>query len=462
MIEWTTERPARFAEVLVDTGNFSQVVARTDGEGRFRFQPRNSPAVYFLHTGLPSYGRLLSTTFGQTVALQRRGQEARDIVVPAIPATVVSGHVRGSNGEALKGCDVSALTRTGRFYGQLDAGSSSVRSWAPFGLTENDERNRWMFVEHERTDEQGRFTFRGLGANRFFLMARCDETRPAAKGKAAFMWAPAIYPDANTIAEAKPVVLQPGERRADVNFYLQRRKAFRLQGRIFLEDGSIPGRLLSSSQDLTVVRSDLGLTLLSPEPCSLAIEGGRFECDPLLPGEYTVWYGIWREEVGRKYRTETAVARYRVGDEWTQPVVLRTRRMDDQGLLTKLPYAGPTGCIDMKNILDLASHHHPVTGVRAWELTNFHYTSSHLSYFFWEPSELRLPPGDYVVSGFEAAFYLHRGRGGRLGDSSTLEELLMQQGTRVRVTRGEKIAPRVRVLTTGELVDLALRSLRGQ
>jgi len=93
VIDWKTGQPAPFIEVRIDELNFSKVVARTDAHGRFSFQPRDLPNVYFLFASSPHYGRLLQATLGQTVVMYRKGQRVREVVIPAIPATELSGHV---------------------------------------------------------------------------------------------------------------------------------------------------------------------------------------------------------------------------------------------------------------------------------------------------------------------------------------------------------------------------------
>jgi hypothetical protein len=55
-----------------------------------------TPNLYSLFASAPRYGRLVQAMFVQTVVVYRRGARVHDIVIPAIPATGLSGHVYGT------------------------------------------------------------------------------------------------------------------------------------------------------------------------------------------------------------------------------------------------------------------------------------------------------------------------------------------------------------------------------
>jgi uncharacterized protein YydD (DUF2326 family) len=77
---------------------------------------------------------------------------------------------------------------------------------------------------------------------------------------------------------------------------------------------------------------------------------------------------------------------------------------------------------------------------------------------FHGSTRLSLPKDYHTVNAFEAAF-VRRGRS-YLGDSSKFEAALMQQGTRIQVDVGQTSQPKLRVLKTSELIDVALTSVR--
>jgi hypothetical protein len=230
VIDWQTGQPVSDIEVRADELNFSKVVARTDVHGHFRFQPQDSPRVYFLFASSSRYGRLLQATWGQTVVLYRKGQQVRDVVIPAIPAAELSGRVYGNDGQPISGCSVSALTGTSHFDLSTDLQVRGVHTITPFDLAQADDPNQLMEVESGKTDGNGLYVFHRLGADRYFVLARCQEAQTPRKNLP-FIWEPMLYPNVNSIASAQAILLLPGDHRAGIDFHMQRKRACTLEGK---------------------------------------------------------------------------------------------------------------------------------------------------------------------------------------------------------------------------------------
>jgi len=77
---------------------------------------------------------------------------------------------------------------------------------------------------------------------------------------------------------------------------------------------------------------------------------------------------------------------------------------------------------------------------------------------FTRNTSFRLPKDYYNVIGFEDAFVPRNHS--YLGNSSKFEDALMQHGTRIKLDRGRTIEPSLRVLTTTQLINIALTSLK--
>lgn len=460
VIDWKTGQPAPYTDVRLDELNSSGVVARTDARGRFSFQPQDSPRVYFLFAAPPRYGTLLQATFGQRIVMYRKSQRVRDIVIPAIPGTELSGHIYGSDGKPIHGCNVSALTRTSRFDISTDL---QVRGWhsvLPYDLAEADDPNKLIEVESAETDVDGMYIFRRLGADRYFVLARCNETQTSQKS-ARSTWVPMLYADVNSITSAQQILLLPGNHRAGIDFHMQRKRASRLEGTIIFSDHSAPKPWPEAIylQDLVVVRSDHGLTStwLGWEPCQINANAGTFRCDSLVPGEYTFYFEI---EPGlgaaRNLRTQAAKVRCYVQAAAKQVLTVQLHNIAGGGVLSQRPYTGPGGILDFGNICATASDGRPAIQVLAWGQGRASGACYYMS--FWGNAKLRLPKDYYSVSAFEAAFVARNHS--YLGDSSKFEGVLMQRGTRVKLDVGQTIKPSLPVLTTAQLINIGLTSLR--
>ncbi len=261
VIDSNTGRPGPYTDVRVDHLNFSAVAARTDARGRLLFHPPAPPNTSFVFAGSPRYGRLLQTTFGQTVVMYRKGERIADVVIPAILVTELSGHVYGTDGTPISGCYVSALTPDTRLSTwanvQMERWSATLAS----DLAAADHPKKFLEIEWVSTDASGMFTFHRLGADKYFVLARCNP--PAMRATANHLaWVPVLYPNATSIASAREIVLLPGDRKGGIDFHLQRKRTYDLTGKIVFSDHSAPKPWPQAIylQDLRVIRSDRSLT----------------------------------------------------------------------------------------------------------------------------------------------------------------------------------------------------------
>ncbi|MBV9761310.1 MAG: hypothetical protein JO340_12160 [Acidobacteriaceae bacterium] len=463
VIDWNTGRPAPFTDVRVDRLNFSVTVARTDARGRFVFRPPARPDICFLFAGPPRYGTLLQTTFGETVVMYRKAERVSDVVIPAIPATELSGHVYGSDGRPISGCHVSALTRDTRLDPRANLHNQGWYGTLASDLAAADDPQKFLDIDWVNTDAQGLFTFDRLGADRYFILARCET--PAARVTAGHLgWVPMLYPDAAAVASAREILLLPGDRKGGIDFHLQRRPTYNLRGKIIFSDHSAPKPWPQAiySQDLRVVRSDRSLTSsswLAWEPCTIEANEGRFRCDGLLPGEYSLYFYV---EPGlgasRNIRPQAAKADYRVPNAARQPLVVQLRNLPDGGVRIQRAYTGPGGVLDFGRVCAGSPDGRPAVRVLA---SGHGYAEAACYYMtFANRTDMHLPEDRYRVEAFEAAF-LPKDRG-YLGHSSIFEAILMQHGTLLDVQVGRTLRPSLPILTTRQLIGIALTSLRNE
>jgi hypothetical protein len=467
VIDWKTGQPAPDIDVRAHELNSSKVVARTDAHGRFSFQPRDMPNVYFLFASSPGYGKLLQATFGQTIVMYRRSQRVRDVVIPAIPATELSGHVYGSDGKPISGCSVSALTRASHFDTSAELQVQAASTTRPSDLPEADDPNNLMEVESGETNADGRYVFRTLGADRYFVLTRCKETQTRGKS-VPFAWVPTLYPDVNSIANAREIVLLPGDRRVDIDFHMQRTRAYTLDGKIIFSDHSVPKPWPEavSSQDLVVFRTDRSLTStwLGREPCQIDANAGRFRCDSLLPGEYTFYFkvspgfNVLPGPGAFSYKpTQVAKVRYYVQATDKHSPTVQLHDVPDGGVRYQMPHKGPEGNLDLRRVCATAPDGRPAIQVLAWGQKRAQGGACYYMTFFGN-TRLRLPSDSYNVNAFEAAFIARKYS--YAGNTSKFEDVLMQRGTRIKLDAGQTIEPSLPVLTTTQLIDIALTSLR--
>ncbi len=452
VIDWNTGQAAPYTEVRIDRLNFSQFAAETDARGRFTFLAPNQPDLYFLFAGAPYYGRLLQTTFGQTVVVYRPGEQVRDLVIPAIPATELSGHVYAMNGQPISGCEVSAITRDNRQAGQfVELNVQGVQAFT-YGAPQADDPNQFIDVETERTNDAGSYTFKGLGADRYFVLVRCKQTVNR-ENLTRFSWEPMAYPQASSISRAQENILLPGGHRFDIDFHMQRKQTYSLKGKVLFSDGSAPDRWKMYSHDLKMFRSDRALTStwLGQETCDWNANAGTFRCDFVLPGTYTLYFDLSDWPNGS---TQFAEVNFTIGGTARQiaPTVQLHNVPADQFVA---PRTSPVGFLDLGKACNTAVDNRPAIRVLAWG----HGRTGGACYYmtFFGDTRLPLPEDTYIVNAFEASFVAWRTSS--LGRNSQFEFFLMQHGTALHIRAGQTSEPVLPILTTKELINIALQSL---
>lgn len=428
----------------MDELNFAPVVARTDANGRFRLETQDPPSAYFLFAGWPRYGRLAGTTFGQTVVIYRKGERVSDVVIPAIRATELTGHVYGRDGTPIAGCWVSALTRGRRIRGGEKA--------FPYDRARADDPSDLRKIEDSKTDADGAYVFSGLGADRYLVSARCKEN-PAAKETELYAWAPVLYPDANLLSQAEEIVLMPGGNRSGVDFHLRRERVYRLEGKMTFSDGSPVRPGPENFQDLLLFRSTLGVTStwLGEEDCFIYADDGKFRCDSIPPGEYT----FYAEASSGDAPAQAAKIQYSFDPAARQILSVQLHNRVNGGVQEKGAYAEAGGYLDFEKPCLSTQDGRPAIQVLAWGSRHVGGACYYMN--AWGGTKLRLPEDEYRVNAFEAAFVLRDPS--YLGSSRQFENLLMRQGSKFKLHAGQEIEPRLRVLTTAQLVDIAQNSV---
>jgi hypothetical protein len=331
----------------------------------------------------------------------------------------------------------------------------------PPELAEADDPNKLIEIESGKTDVNGVYVFRTLGADRFFVLARCNETQTGPKN-AALTWAPMLYPDVNSFDTAQEILLLPSAHRAGIDFHMQRKRTYSLEGKIIFNDRSAPKPWPRAiySQDLCVLRTDRALTSTSvgQEFCRIDANAGTFRCDSLLPGDYTLYFRISAGlGAAGSLPPQAAKVRYDVKAAPRQTLTVQLKEVPNGGVVYKNSYKGPVGNLELGKVCAVAADGRPAIRVLAWG----HGRAGAACYYmtFWGATSLPLPKDYYNVNAFEAAF-VSRNHHSYLGNSSKVEALLMQHGTGVKLEVGETIKPSLPVLTTRQLIEIALSSLK--
>jgi hypothetical protein len=393
------------------------------------------------------------------MVLHRGREQITGIVIPAIPATELSGRVYASDGTPISGCYVSALTRDTRLNPRANLQLERMSTTVASDLAEADDTQKFLEIETVRTGENGMFIFHRLGADKYFVLARCKS--PAARARADHhAWIPMIYPDATSIAGAREILLLPGDRKGDIDFHLQRRRTYDLAGKMVFSDHSAPKPWPQAiySQDLFVVRSDRSLTSsswLAQEPCEMNANAGTFRCDGLLPGEYTFYFEI-EPALGssRNITPQAAKVSYRVPNATHEPLKVQFQSLPGGGIRTQKAYRGHGGILDFGKVCAGAPNGRPAIQVLA--LGHGYATAACDRMLFWQHTTITLPKDRYRIEAFEAAFVDNS----YLGYSSKFEAVLAQQGTFADVDIGRTLEPSLPLLTTSQLISIALNSLR--
>jgi hypothetical protein len=120
-------------------------------------------------------------------------------------------------------------------------------------------------------------------------------------------------------------------------------------------------------------------------------------------------------------------------------------------------FAGRGGVLDFAKVCAAATDARPAIRV----LASGHGYVDGACYFmtFVHDTAIQLPDDSYRLNAFEAAF-VHRDHRSYLGQSLKFEALLTQHGTLVDLDVGRTIEPSLPVLTTTQLINIAITSLR--
>src|SRR5215471_3774385 len=196
------------ARVELKPGNLSVF---TDADGAFTF--RNvAPGRYTIsvtHDGfIPQEDRRRGLTISGLSVTLAADQTLKDIVLPMIPAPVITGKVIDPHGQPL----AAALVR------------AYLRQYTPYGT-------QLKIVRKAMTDDMGEFRLFGLRFGEYFVSAGySDRDRAAAIGttqlsenvsKADDGYATVFYDGAEELSRARATRLTPGTDSAPVNIYLK-------------------------------------------------------------------------------------------------------------------------------------------------------------------------------------------------------------------------------------------------
>lgn len=445
-IDWKTGRPVPHIRVVLDRGpNYLGATTTTDALGHFYLRAPFTPEVYFVYAAVArEQNTLMQMRFGQRIVIYRKGEQFGNVTVPVIPPTAVSGHVFGDDGSPIAGCHVAAITRTSTPAQQVGS-----EAWV---AAERNDRKPFLNVESERTDSTGAYRFTRLGADRYYILARCKA--PNGHADRLDRWSPMVYPQAASMASGKEVILFPGDRLSGIDFHLHRERTYSLRGEVTLSDGSIPKPGVIYSHDLVVLRSDRGLssTALGHEDCDWG-EVRTFGCSFLSPGTYDLYFSLSpfspaAEQFEKVTFTVTATP--------MQPQ-LRVQLHN----LPQLKYSSQqeqTGALDFRRVCETSVNGIPPIWV---SFSSERVMSGAACYYmtFFEQTKLSVPPGLYTVAAFQSVFDPPRNDKGS-AYLRRFESILASAGVSAKVSAGQTARPMPSLLTRSQMIQMALDSLR--
>jgi hypothetical protein len=353
------------AQVELKPGNRS---VSTDAGGAFSFQnlPPGRYTISVRHAGFipledPRRG-LTPSGLNITVAAD---QTLKDIVLPMIPAPVITGTVFDPDGQPL----AAALVR------------AYVRQYSVYGT-------RLRMVRKGMTDDIGEFRLFGLTFGQYFVSAGySDRDRAEAIGgtrlsdnvsKADDGYATVFYDGAEELSRARPARLAPGLDAEKVNIYFKDPARFRIRGQV------VP--VLAGTRIMFVPRgSDLAETHAFLQPNA----SGAFEIRSVSPGVYLMLAatsdGLYSSDVIAINVTDNDVDGIRLAMAQTIPVSGNlfwegNPRADLSALHVRLVRS----TVEFDQTLD------------AYVRSNGSFTFDHVSLSEYDINVGPLPPGTYV------------------------------------------------------------------
>lgn len=448
VVDWATGLPAPGVMVRLKDLNGSREVATTDARGRFTATLPRVRWTNLLFAEDPRFGSLLQSTFGRAVAIYGPGERHSNIVVPAIPATGLSGHVYAEDSSTpLPGCEVWAM------------------------IEQPDQAPRFQHVSVETTDRQGAFRFTRLGADRYFVLVRCHRYLPGEqKGyadvapvpwKSRNSWEPMLYPQAASFDQAKAIVLFPGDERREIDFHLRSVPQYSLYGNVnaIFSDRSrrLPWPRIASLSDLKAFSVDPALAAIAPygEACDWSPRAGDFHCDFLSPGVYELTFGLsfGYSLNGKDPRPDPQIAKvkFEVKPGSHSPAPLTVELQKAQFQPGPKPPVPETGYLHLQRFC-------PTEIKEGW-----------INVFSWGPATQRLSTfggktcaedktwpiaaGQYTVFASQADYFGARG-------NSAIRGILRQHGSDVWIRAGSTSQLSIPVWRTEDIIRWALDSLR--
>jgi hypothetical protein len=448
VVEVITGRPVPNVRVRPKFMNGHGEGVFTDSRGRFTLPVSVPSWISGIFVDGPHHAGLFGKILGRESHSFRQGEQDSGVIVPAIPAAELSGKVHDDHGRPIAGCEVELL-RPRHVYGPLRLVAANRTVSAGPG---------------------GEYRFTRADAGVYYLLADCNGLSIPSRlpvGRQRFpkqqkVWAKMLYPHADNLSDAKPVIAMPGQRIGGLDFRLTRTVGYLVQGRFVWRDGDVPQQLDLYSNDFSATKIDLGLepNQTTNSRCGWNTYSGDFKCIHMTRGNYRLMMTIspiWIEaDRGHRQREndqggETVL---HVGDTPPKPVVLEMRKLHPLADGGEQKRTIETGWLNIR-LSGCGSHEVRQMTYQIWDNTGR--PASVVS----TPSQGRhawqreLKPGRYRVSAVCRAYW-------GWFDNSYLDEVLAATGTPLQVRSGLTTELAVRARGTEEIYSAAVAYLARQ